>query len=972
MSSKKKKRKKRKAAPPRQHAEKLDAPQPPGRKDSTVGSGPRRPLPIPTQAIPGGPAMEIESLLAKGKIKAALSQAKIYHKKTGTSGSETILVTVYIARIREMLAKGYPVEARTLLELVEERYRCPEGSLAELSAVMLLREDRIDDLVVPLGNPDCPQAERLTIEKIIKNELIDLTELAQCEALPPDHSLKTAARAAAQAFARVTSDSVSDEDISLAEISRRSPLAPWKVLIRALAHFYRREDDLCEKYLTTVDPESAPARLVPIIRGLMAGQSKAGRDNRFTLLAEKVHGNNKAVRDAFQALDSALAANKRRKLFGAFRQAVDVCARFSPGLLEKLKQHISVKCWMFDIDAEDVARAMGGASLKNAYFWLLHARAAEEKGLFLWSCALLAEFRKHALHEGWFSERSTETSVIYLYMTDLLKRLPAEDFDWLQSEFGKKFDGFEIHYRHQPQSILEAASNTAGGRFEKYFIYPELLYGMAGEINPTAATFRQWLEWTESRNSNWKKCDAVALAWHTALPEDARPLLYLMTSAEKRNAFKKAIGYLDTAERIDRLNPDVKRARLRLLAATALRHLKQRKTHLAQKDILEIERWPQSREGDRPAFMAALKSACALIEKNESELILQIRELTDLLDHPLAARMILTALSRSCDLSYRRKNLPASAADSLEGHDLAASVARACRLGEDLAVAVEIPNAFRKRMKAVFAAAGSLPDTADIRIIAETALRNFDLQLAYAAAGAGLLQPGAAKARFLLLRARSLPPWEMERQDNCLAAVIELARRERDLDLIDEAVELLRSETGFQFGFSIFDSRIGDAGSSMETEELNTIIKRENDAREYPAFTPDKLYGDCEIDDDENECRYCDVKNCPDRETPYRPENRSAHGPATGTDPTPDFSEFIDEHLSRFPSALVALIQKVFAKHGENGCFPDAEEVARKDPWLADQLRRELLIAAADGTLPEFNRDCLPGWLSRSYKRRRR
>ena len=770
----------------------------------------------------------------------------------------------------------------------------------------------------------------------------------------------------------MTSDSISDEDVALPEISRRSPLAPWKMLIRALAHFYRREDELCEKYLTAVELESAPARLVPIIRGLMAGQSKAGRDNRFSLLAEKIHGNNKAVQDAFQALDSALAANKRRKLLGAIRQAVNVCARFCPDLIEKLKQHISVKCWMLEFDAVDVARAMGGPSLKNAYFWLLHARAAEEKGLFLWSCALLAEFRKHALQEGWFPEKGTETSVIYLYMVDLLKRLPADDFDWLQSGFEKAFSGFESYYHNQPPSILKAASNTAGGRFEKYFIYPELLYRMAGEINPTAATFRQWLEWTESRNSKWKKCDAVALAWHTALPEDARPLLYLMTSAEKRNAFKKALGYLDTAERIDRLNPDVKRARLRLLVATALRHLKQRKTHLAQKDILEIERWPQSREGDRPAFMVALKSACALIEKNESELILQIRELTDLLDHPVAARMILMALSKSCDMSYRRKNLPAPAADSLEGHDLAASVARACRVGEDMGVVVEIPKTFRKRLKDVFAVAGSLQDTADIRIIAETALRNFDFKLAYAAAGAGLLQPGAAKARFLLLRARSLPAWEMERQDNCLAAAIELARRERDLDLIDEAVEMLRSEPGFQFGFSIFNSRIDDPGASMETEELNTIVKRENDAREYPSFTPDKLYGDCEIDDEENECRCCDVKNCPDRETPYRPENRSAQDPATGTGPTPDFSEFLDEHLSQLPSALVALIQKVFAKHGENGCFPDAEEVARKDPWLADKLRREFLNAAADGTLPEFDRDCLPGWLSRSHKHKRR
>ena len=50
----------------------------------------------------------------------------------------------------------------------------------------------------------------------------------------------------------------------------------------------------------------------------------------------------------------------------------------------------------------------------------------------------------------------------------------------------------------------------------------------------------------------------------------------------------------------------------------------------------------------------------------------------------------------------------------------------------------------------------------------------------------------------------------------------------------------------------------------------------------------------------------------------------------------------------------MSLIMKVFAKHGKNGSFPDPEELARKDPWLADQLLREMQKAEADGTLPDF------------------
>jgi hypothetical protein len=46
--------------------------------------------------------------------------------------------------------------------------------------------------------------------------------------------------------------------------------------------------------------------------------------------------------------------------------------------------------------------------------------------------------------------------------------------------------------------------------------------------------------------------------------------------------------------------------------------------------------------------------------------------------------------------------------------------------------------------------------------------------------------------------------------------------------------------------------------------------------------------------------------------------------------------------------------------------------LARKDPWLADELRRKMLEAEADGTLPNFDGDWFTGWGSRNSKRYRR
>src|SRR5256884_4340140 len=50
------------------------------------------------------------------------------------------------------------------------------------------------------------------------------------------------------------------------------------------------------------------------------------------------------------------------------------------------------------------------------------------------------------------------------------------------------------------------------------------------------------------------------------------------------------------------LNPEVRRARLRLLTANAVRHLSQNKVHLVELDAAALEALPQAGEVNRPAF----------------------------------------------------------------------------------------------------------------------------------------------------------------------------------------------------------------------------------------------------------------------------------------------------------------------------------------------------------------------------------
>jgi len=866
MPSRKKQRKKRKS---------------PGSKVSAVKSSRKDPGHYSPRPAAGkqrgiaGFAAEISRLIVKGKNKAAVSKAKQYHKSTHTKESEKILVDAYIGRIREMALNGYIVEGKALLELVRNRYNCSDHRLTELNAVFSVREGKIDELVHPLTDPGISLEKCTAIEKTIKNELTDLGMLTRCNVLSSDHPLKTGALAAAKAFAKVTSGLVADDDIALPAISRRSPLAPWKMLIKALACFYRHDDELCEKYLQAVDPESAPARLVSVIRELAADKSNGSLSGSSALLAEKVTGNGKKIRRALQMLDTTLIGKKPQKLFAATRDAVNICQQSCPELIDRLKQHISIRSWMNGIEAEDVNRALGGPSLKNAYFWQLHALAAEIKGNYLFACALWEEFRKHALHEGWLSAKSKAVSVIYLLMADLLKRQGTENFEWDRWNFKRGFKGFQSYYHNQPQSVLEAVQQDKQGASATYFLYPDHLYRLASEIDPAPETFRQWLDWIENDNSHWKESDAVALAWHTAVPDDARPLVFLMKSAEKRNAFKKALGYLAKAERLDGLNPDVKKAELRLLTATAIRHLKQKKSHLAQKDVSHLEVMAQVNEGDRLAFLVALKSVCATIDSKESKADRLNDELIKLLGNKLTAKMIMDGLLTACGLPVEVSNFRSYSQEPLEGNVLVAAVTRGCKLGDDMGVAVNIPWECKDTISDFIATKECTLDTVAIRIIAEAALRNEHFKLAYASAGAGLWRGGATTAGFLLIRARSLPAWEMTRRNDCITAAIELARRERDMDLIDEAIELRRNGEGSPIGFSIWNHILREGNFSMEAEELNDVLQREKETHEYPSSKPENFLNRFDYDEDleDSQCKNCDAEDCPDRETGYAPDN---------------------------------------------------------------------------------------------------
>jgi hypothetical protein len=454
--------------------------------------------------------------------------------------------------------------------------------------------------------------------------------------------------------------------------------------VRAIAAFYRRDDGLCEKLLAAIDSDAATGRLVKPLRMLL-GQAMslnpAGRS-----LVEGCGGSPETLRASLEKLDLALERKSQSQVLTEIRAALEVCRTCFPALLERLKQHISVRAFLAEIPAEAVSGATGTVR-RDAQFWRLLARAFEERRQnpmeIPMAVSLWEEFRKHALREGIVSEKGPEIAVLYLHMADVLRRLPEEDFERIVHTFSSRFKGHTDYYRGQPPEIR--ALQPLPGRQNLYFLKPYELLERACEADPCAEYFHRWLE--EARRLNPRQAEFVAIRWRVKFPRDAAPLLYLMEAAEKTNALQRAFKWMKEAERVDGLNPDVRRARLRLLVSLAIRHLQKRKPHLAQPELRAIEELPQAQTGDRPAFVAALRWVWLTLCGAYEEAAAAQSEVERLLESAVAARIVLMGVARASKLKLEPPTAPTDAA-----LPLAAAVGRACALGEDMGVPFAIAH----------------------------------------------------------------------------------------------------------------------------------------------------------------------------------------------------------------------------------------------------------------------------------------
>ena len=772
--------------------------------------------------MPPAEKAQVERLLAQHNSKSALELAKTLHKRCGTAESEELLIRAYCARISGLLEKDMRTEAEALLVLVCDRYPRSRPALTGLKAALAARRGEVGELLRRLADPQAPAEERAGIETALLEQLRDPFQLLQDTVLPPEHPLRQAAAALGKAFTAVAERPVSDAELQLPEISRHSPLAPWKALVRAIACFYRRDDQACQRHLAAIDARSPAARLAPALRGMLGRHPDAKLEPAAVSLLTAVGGDPGRLRQALLSLEAGFCQPKSAKIGEEIRGACRTCEMVAPALLVRLKQMIFARAFVAQVRPRETEGVLRGVR-RDANFWRLFATAVErtQSGGPAELFRLWDDFRVHAIQEGWFPPDGPEVAAIYLHLADVLGRFSSED---LQEDFESLVDGeTEFDYSGQSPSIRETAARAQRLNPAECF-FPEQLYGRACALDPHAEAFERWLACAK-RLPDWHAADEAAKAWRRASPSDVRPLLFLMQAAEERDALRKAVSYLEMAESLDQLNPGVHRARLRLLVAEAVRHLRQNKPHLLERDLAGIAALPQAQERDRPAIPAALAWGRHVLENDSSQAAQHFRELARVVQGEAAALLICGALARACGLPPRQNAAPLVAFSGYhDAPDLVAAVARACALCHEMQLGFAIPPELEQALLARLSQGNELAPPEQLAALGEAALADGKTELAYALAGAGLARPGPLEARLLLLRGRSMLGAARRRAIDCIAAAAELARCQHDTAVVGRAIEALRI-----LGLSP-ESR----ALSMTPAQLQNVLEEERKLRAFP------------------------------------------------------------------------------------------------------------------------------------------
>ncbi len=753
---------------------------------------------------------QIEALLSAGKTHDAVEVAKQLVKQSPSPAAEALLVTAYQARIHALLTSGLAKEAQALGLLVAERFPAHREAISGLIRQSEMLAGNFQTLLTELLTAD-PEKRR-ELEAILARGLTDPAILANSSILPADHPLKRAAAIVSHFFAAVTSGPLPEGALlPLNDIPRHSPLAPWKLLIRAFDALYQCNDAAVLANLAGIPPEVGPARLVPVLRRLVGEKSEDYAPSfAVTAVLNKVQGNRTVVRTQLAQLSHALTARNERQALTAVQALIPV---FQSTPIAQWRTFLATLIHHWQRQGflpEGLLRALPKSKTDPDIVRLI-ALSMES---IAWDAALdwWGSYLTLAKTAGVLPPHGPDLARILLHMAEVFPKDPLEVLETLDAES-------EADVRAQIRTGELAAHHDRGALLEQ-----------AHTADPSLRTFRALVSHCDQWGDN-KRAETEAEAWHKAYPQELEPLLYLIRAAERRGASRKALDLLAEAEALNRLHPDVRQSRFRLLLASAERRLREGKATLALDDLEQLAQQPRAAEGEINAYLLALSWAAALKAGNTEGAERLEQRFYATVSNPVLSDLVIGALSTSLKITLPRRTVSAPPEEAIAG------LARACTLFQSLdrTLPTPVPGLLSQIEKNI---AQATPE--QLHALCRGGSMMGRPALTYTAAGQGLIHQGPLQYRFLLARGQILSqsrgPVEQSRARQCLRAARELASRVRDMEAVREASQALEALPPWDFLDSLMSGSVPAPEEAPTATEISQVIASEAQNRKIPRF----------------------------------------------------------------------------------------------------------------------------------------
>ena len=493
----------------------------------------------------------IADLLGQGRVREAVDAAKDLAKKSPGAASDDLLVRAYTARIGQLRADGLDRDARSLCDLVERRVPAAREQMAALREEGDLVADGFRGLLAALDAAEGDERKRFVA--LLARKLTDPGTLAASPALAAGHPLKAEAEAVRDVFAAVTRGPLPDGAMAALDVvSRSSPLAPWKLLIRAIDALSRNDSESVRRNVAALPPESAVAPLGPLLLRLSGSTDAAPPlPAPIAALGERLTGGRATLRASLEELENALTKEDEVRATRAAERILSALPPSATGTRTRFLLTLVSRWIQAGLSPEALSRDLirgrsKPESLRHVALALEHfdRRAAVEA----WEGFLEARQDLQPTASG------AEVAAIRRHMAALVPPDEDEFLDALHAlvDFDDDGDFDDDLDCHCPDCLREASLRRKSRRvFDRGGLLEK-----AVAADGSQTSFQALLSHQVAQES--KAAVETATRWLEAWPGDSEPLVFLVEEAESRRDWKTALALLERADAEKHLSPQLR------------------------------------------------------------------------------------------------------------------------------------------------------------------------------------------------------------------------------------------------------------------------------------------------------------------------------------------------------------------------------------------------------------------------------